>query len=460
MTRAHEEVGWGNERVSLVSDNTTEAYEDELSPIFSRRMGVAAVTFLSAAQYERPVKVARNGRPLADLHNEYMALRQEQGMSASHGNILEFELAPGIIGYNCSQAFEQIVENGEGNLEARWYIAVRAEIEGTEISRVSFYYQPKDATSTPPNDGLWVLDSKRQLDYESMLFVDDEVPWKPDAEIPFLRPDLKNAGTDTPFAFDRGYETSTTPEAHQDPSVAIGSMNGEQLLVMTAVKARSLRPLASAPNEKRMPYYQEFFIGRSIDTMEKIATGPAHRKGTRIVYLGDSKWGVFNRPQGEYRPGVITYTEFTAMTQEEFIEEFQKAILDVSTVIPDLCQPDEWVGPNFAWPLKDGKIGVIGHLAAMLNKATGEREYSAMSFVYDPSTNTTKEMKVIATKAAFEDLGVGRRIDRDDLDNVIYPGGAVVLPNGKIRLYCGVSDLKAGYIDIDDPFADYRIDEM
>jgi hypothetical protein len=264
------------------------------------------------------------------------------------------------------------------------------------------------------------------------------------------------------------------PDSHQDPSVAEGKLNGEPFLAMTAVKARSLRSLASAPDEKRMPYHQEFFIGSSIDDLERVAVGPEGRKGTRIVYLGDNRWGVFNRPQSgqgsEFGPGVVTYAEFTAMTKEEFISGLQEAILDISTVIPDLCQDGEWVGPNFGWPLKAKKedspdssqkkrIGMIGHIATYINRSTEEREYCATSYIYDPSSNTTEEVKIIVAKEAFEGL-VGRRIDRDDLDRVIYPGGAVLLPNGKLRLYCGISDLKAGYVDIEDPFAGLRLETL
>ena len=427
-----------------------------------RRLGTTAVVFQSLAHYQPSMRtLQRNGATLRELHDRYTTMQRD---TSHEGTLLQFEREDGLIGYNCSQAFQQTVENNAGMPELRWYIAVRTEIEGGEQSHIGLYYQP--ATSdTPPDDGVWCLDEQRQLPYDAAPFIDDPTPWKPDPAPSFLRPDIKNAADYVPNP-DRSHETPNAPESHQDPSVTIGRLDGSPLLVMTAVKARSLRSFAYAKHEKRMPYHQEFFIGTSIDDLERVAIGPEHRKATRIVYLGENRWGVFNRPQSpqgeQYHPGVVTYAEFTATTRDEFIQGLQAAIVDISTVIPDLSQNDEWVGPNFGWPLQpedgsqDRRIGMIGHIAAMLNPATGEREYCATSYVYNPRTNTAEEMKIIVAKEAFEGM-VGRRIDRDDLDRVIYPGGAVVLPNGKLRLYCGISDLRAGYIDIDDPFAGRRL---
>jgi hypothetical protein len=439
----------------------------------AQRVGVAAIHFFSPTEYEESVKpLPRDGKRLAHLHDEHVQSTREHGIHKPRGVLLELQIKNGYIGYNCSQAFEQTAENDQGEFEKRWYIAVRTEIEGGEISRIEFFYQSKDSSDTPPDSGVWRRDTQRQLPYDTLTFMKDENPWKPDPTILFVHPNFENTPIYESRLLNRGYDIPTMPEAHQDPSVAIGSLNGSPLLVMTAVKARSLRPLANASNEKRMPYHQEFFMGTSIDNLEIIATGPEHRKGTRIVYLGDERWGIFNRPQGaqgqEFHPGVITYAEFTANTKEEFIQGLQEALLDISMVIPDLCQSDEWVGPNFGWPLipkgeKDGndtskrRIGMIGHIAAMTDSATGQREYCATSFIYDPESNTTEEVKIIVAKEGFEGL-VGRRVDRDDLDRVIYPGGAVPLPNGKLRLYCGISDLTAGYIDIDDPFAGLRLE--
>jgi|GEM_PF-1908981 len=465
MTTSHHEILRIQETPSVYPE--LDSPENDTVP--ARRLGTTAVRFLSPDQRETPTKtLSRNGKSLARLHYEYTEPSHERE-SVPRGVLLEFELDKGYIGYNCSQAFEQTVENDGGELEERWYIAVRTEIEGTEGARVGFYFQRKDLPGGPPDAGVWQLDVSRQLPYDTIDFIEDETPYEPALTPLFIQPDFENVSSYT------SPDVPNKPDSHQDPSVTEGKLNGKPLLAMTAVKARSFRPLASAPDEKRMPYHQEFFIGSSIDDLERIAVGPEGRKGTRIIYLGDNRWSVFNRPQSgqgaEFGPGVVTYAEFTATTREEFISGLQEAILDISIVIPDLCQDDEWVGPNFGWPLKaknedennsdpsKRRIGMIGHIAAYIDRSTGEREYCATSYIYDPDSNTVEEVKIIVAKEAFEGL-VGRRIDRDDLDRVIYPGGAVLLPNGKLRLYCGISDLEAGYVDIDDPFAGLRLETL
>ena len=61
-------------------------------------------------------------------------------------------------------------------------------------------------------------------------------------------------------------------------------------------------------------------------------------------------------------------------------------------------------------------------------------------------------MQIIATRADFPP-GASKR---PDLEDVIFSGGLVRLPDGKAWFYAGLSDAEAGRILIDDPFVDYE----
>lgn len=86
-------------------------------------------------------------------------------------------------------------------------------------------------------------------------------------------------------------------------------------------------------------------------------------KDIRLVELDDGEIGLFTRPQGlAYRAktGRIADVGFTVLPGLAYLSE--QAIVE-APVLDGLFRADEWGGVNQAYMLKDGRIGVIGHIA-------------------------------------------------------------------------------------------------
>ena len=110
---------------------------------------------------------------------------------------------------------------------------------------------------------------------------------------------------------------------------------------------------------------------------------------------------------------------------------------------------EEWGGANEVHLLKNGLLGVLGHL---LFWRTEERHYYPMVFCLNPSTFEASPMELIATRANFPPGDA----KRPDLVDVIFSGGLHRLPNGQVQFYAGVSDAEAHRIIIPDPFLKFE----
>jgi hypothetical protein len=393
--------------------------------------------------------------PFAELksrHNKQTNQYRSQGYEKYgifQGNILDLDIEEGKIAYNISQPFTQVVDG-----ETRHYLAARVEFQrqpgaGSRLpsSETKFFYRK---LSDSGNE-VWVRDDSVNLKME-------------DGYEPFGN-----------YPAEKGKLVGET--AYEDPSIAI---DDDGYILMSRVVAHEVERTITEYNldnkaisEKIVidsAFHQEIWGGSDLHNLQFVARGPDDQKGSRIVCLGDGKYGLFNRPRDvqdpKFGPGRICFVQFginsidSSSKSAEFADKLPQALSDSEVMIPGLCADAEWVGPNQAWALPgktsaDFRIGVIGHIAGWLNKKTGIREYCAISFVYDPANNTYSELNIIATKEDFPN--VEARKDRKDLDNVVYPGGAELLDNGCMRLYLGISDNQAGSIDIPDPFAEYRM---
>ncbi|CAN7762201.1 DUF1861 family protein [Paenibacillus sp. LjRoot153] len=188
-----------------------------------------------------------------------------------------------------------------------------------------------------------------------------------------------------------------------------------------------------------------FFKGAGIQDLTYFACGPDHMKDIRLIAYANGRIGVFTRPFCvEGARAVIGYTEI------EKLEDLNKAVIDEAPVFTDQFKRDEWGGVNEAHMLKNGLVGVLGHISYMED---GEiRHYHAMTFAFDPTTSERSPIKIIATRDQFP-LGPAKR---NDLVDVIFSGGLHRLEDGKAMLYAGVSDAEAHRLLIDDPFEEYE----
>ncbi|NLM38868.1 MAG: DUF1861 family protein [Firmicutes bacterium] len=187
-----------------------------------------------------------------------------------------------------------------------------------------------------------------------------------------------------------------------------------------------------------------FYRGPSPDKLEYFASGPDGMKDIRLIELPNGRIGVFTRPQGEVGGrGTIGYVE---------IDELDDLTPEICAEAELLHQfiPEEWGGANEVHLLKNGKLGVLAHIACFDDQQG--KHYYAMVFGFDPATKKATPMQIIATRADFPP-GASKR---PDLEDVIFSGGLVRLPDGKAWFYAGLSDAEAGRILIDDPFVDYE----
>jgi hypothetical protein len=188
-----------------------------------------------------------------------------------------------------------------------------------------------------------------------------------------------------------------------------------------------------------------FYRGIDIDHLELFAVGPEHMKDIRLIEQADGRIGVFTRPLDvEDVRALIGYTEIKSLV------DLNEAIIAGAPLFRDQFLKNEWGGVNETLLLKNGLIGVLGHIAYM--EEGDIRHYHAMTFAFDPKTRAKTPIKIIAVRNQFPD-GPAKR---NDLIDVIFSGGIQRLSNKRAMLYAGVSDTEAHHILISDPFFEYE----
>jgi len=195
-------------------------------------------------------------------------------------------------------------------------------------------------------------------------------------------------------------------------------------------------PESNSPIQYRTTFYK----GKNFNSLEKFSTGPERMKDIRIIKLENGHIGVFARPQGEkYGRGKMAYIEL------ENLEELTSKNILKAEVIEGLFAPGEWGGANQLHLLGNNKIGVIGHIACYDEK--NNKNYYAMSFIFDITMHTASPVKIIATRADFPE-GESKK---NDLTNVIFVGG-IEKKDGEYYLYAGLGDIESGKLPIEYPF--------
>jgi len=187
------------------------------------------------------------------------------------------------------------------------------------------------------------------------------------------------------------------------------------------------------------------YRGKAILDLKLAASGPWNMKDIRLVELADGRLGVFPRPFGiEGRTALIGFTtipSFGDLSESEIIK---------APLFRDQFPNNEWGGANEIHLLKNGFLGVLGHIAYKDDEGT--LHYHAMSFVLNPNTREKSQLKIIATRTDFPD-GPAKR---PELTDVIFSGGIVRIEDNKAVLYVGASDAEAYYLEIPDPFSEFE----
>lgn len=188
------------------------------------------------------------------------------------------------------------------------------------------------------------------------------------------------------------------------------------------------------------------YKGKSVKQLVPFFEGPNGMKDLRLAQMPDGKILVMTRPQGvKGGRGKIGY--FLCETLDELdIKKIEEAPL-----LEGLFAKEEWGGANGIYPLKNGYVGILGHVACFDEQ--GDRHYYSMAFVLDPLTGDHSAVEIIAIRSDFAD-GPSKR---PDLRDIVFSGGAV-RDNAQFILFAGTSDTEAHKISIRDPFEKYKIE--
>lgn len=188
----------------------------------------------------------------------------------------------------------------------------------------------------------------------------------------------------------------------------------------------------------------QFYRGKRLEELEPLLTGPERMKDIRLVELADGRVGVFSRPQGAM--GGRGTIGFTAV---DGLEALDAQVIEQAPLLGGQFRAEEWGGANEAHLLRNGRIGVLGHIACM--DAAG-KHYYPMVFSLDPETGERTSPRIIAARKYFPE-GAPKR---PDLVDVIFSGGLQRQADGTATLYAGISDAEAARIDMPDPFLEYE----
>ncbi|WP_314587198.1 DUF1861 family protein [Paenibacillus terrigena] len=188
-----------------------------------------------------------------------------------------------------------------------------------------------------------------------------------------------------------------------------------------------------------------FYRGQNIASLKQFFTGPDGMKDLRLVDLKDGI-GVLTRPQGDKGGrGKIGFTRIASL------DELSIPLIEETPLLEGQFIDAEWGGANEAHLLKNGLLGVLGHIASF--DTAGDRHYYPMVFALDPLTGEHSDIKLIAVRNQF----LPGAAKRPDLEDVVFSGGLVRHQDGTAHLYAGISDAEAQSATIPDPFAQFEI---
>lgn len=202
------------------------------------------------------------------------------------------------------------------------------------------------------------------------------------------------------------------------------------------------------------------------DTKEKLFDGPSGMKDIRLIDLGDSI-GVFTRPRSEHEGIVHSSIQFSTVSSLEDInpDMISQISVDPMKKVRGFFNHNEWGGVNAVYHLQDGWLGVLGHIAYYSEHATPQspdrahtdehmRKYAAIAFEFHPKTGEVTHPVIILAR---NNLETSARSKREDLHNVIFPGGFIFeiqesAPMEQVLFFYGLGDAHVGVSELPYPF--------
>ena len=221
----------------------------------------------------------------------------------------------------------------------------------------------------------------------------------------------------------------------QDPCVTL--INGELILggVRFPVKL----------NNGHTGWRMEFYRGHRLGALRRFLVGPEHMKDIRFAGLLDGRVAVFSRPQGAIGGrGKIGFALARSM------DDVTPDMIESAPLFTHQFLDTEWGAANEVHVLRNGKLGVLGHIACADEQS--HRHYYAMAFAVDPGTQSAGPLRIIGCRAQFPP-GPSKRVD---LADVIFSGGLLRHWDGTATLFAGLSDAEAGFVRIADPMSEFE----
>jgi Protein of unknown function (DUF1861). len=187
-----------------------------------------------------------------------------------------------------------------------------------------------------------------------------------------------------------------------------------------------------------------FYSGETLRSLRQFFQGPKGMKDVRMMQLPDRRILLLTRPQlGHAGRGKIGYCVIDRLDKLS-----DRKLID-APLFQGQFATHEWGGANELHLLRNGRIGVLGHVAEFDGR--GFRHYYAMLFTFDVATGAQTPIEIIATRKDFLP-GPAKRLD---LKDVVFGGGSV-RTGGNLILYAGTSDVEAQKLVMDDPFIKYE----
>lgn len=185
------------------------------------------------------------------------------------------------------------------------------------------------------------------------------------------------------------------------------------------------------------------YRGANLAGLKPFFSGPHQMKDLRIVQMKDGSIGIFTRPQGaKGGRGKIGFASVASL------KDLTVDVVNDAPLLEGQFLDEEWGGANEVHLLKNGLLGVLGHIACF--DGDGNRHYYPMVFTFDPKTRTYSDIRIIAERSNF----LPGPSKRPDLQDVVFSGGLIRHLDGTAELYAGTSDAEAQKIRIRDPFLD------
>jgi hypothetical protein len=200
-------------------------------------------------------------------------------------------------------------------------------------------------------------------------------------------------------------------------------------------------------NQRIISWATTFIKGFETRNLKEFFVSPVKMKDVRLFQ--DKVLHVFTRPQGgeKAKLGKIGYCSFSDL------DELCQEKLEEAPLLENNFDDYSWGGVNQVLALKNGTLGILGHIARMTE---GDfRHYYGMVFNFCPKEKKIRDMKIICERSDFPE----GEAKREDLVDVIFPGGIVRKADGRAELYVGLSDAQAAMAIITDPFIEYENDE-